>query len=1234
MSVLKHPIKYTIVTALIDLGREEWGEWGRSYDTYLDYFKKVLKIRAPMIIYIDQKSVQWAWDNRPRDLYSHTKIFPIIPQELKVYQHIDKIKDIMSDPTFKEDRVAPDVPEANFPIYNVLVNSKVALLYKASLENTFNSDVLVWLDAGYGHGEDDEWGTTFPLDFEWNLTDMSSDKVTLIQRKNIEESFNDKETFYKAHISAFIGGFMGGTVGAIKKFHDEYYQVLEENLALGYIDQEQTNMLYTFLKNPGVIHAVWGDWYDVFRLFHVDSDLLQKELKADCVFVINLKRKPERREYILNHLEERFKYVKTKPKIQLLEAVDGKNIDEKYLSDYGISVLENYTDPYSGRNMTSGEIGCFMSHYQIWEEVMRQKYQKVIVLEDDAELAEDFVKQYNQAYIDSTKNSGGGGNWQLMYLGRKEVEPDLEKESPGNKLVYPGYSYWTVGYALTYFGAGLLLKANPLENIIPVDEYLPCMYGQQTHDYMNKPWSDKKKLIALSVDPLLVRPKDDAFEESETECSATLNYKTAKDVVCYCVATDATDGYNRFKRSCDIYGIQLKTIGLGEEWKGGDMDAGAGGGHKINLLKEEISKEEDGKIIIFSDSYDVIFCSHSWDIKNKFKSKKCNVLFSAEPFCWPNKSLEGDKRWHKTKSKYKYLNSGGFMGYGKCIKDMLNWKKVEDSYDDQLYYIEYFLEHNKQVNIKLDHDCSLFQVMNGCVDDYDIIYSKGIIKNNVFNTHPCIVHGNGPVNIKMELNNLDNYLARKWNPTYGWLENLETPGKYIHNIFIALIISNPISFYDKVLDSLSKIDYNKKQITLWFHMSQIAYDLYGDMKDHIDKFIKENKKHYLDITFNIGLSDDPIVIKEMSLYNCVLKSSDYYFLINDGIILQNNVLNTLISRKKEIIAPHLDKNNTMWCNFWGCIDYDGNYSRSHDEDQLVTRERMGIWNVSYVDSCYLLNCKLLKKMGNVFRNEHIKEKKNPDEIFCHNLRKAGIFMYFDNFHEYGKVLCCDGFMNWCIDNKEKVHKCISDVIGNQKYWEEEYLHPDYFAYLNKKEDLDIKEPCNDVYSFPLFSDKFCKQIIDIGEQYGHWSGGTGHNNDIRLSGGYENHPTKDIHFTQLSLNDWWNHIVMTYIAPIAHKVYGNYNTKGTNINFIVRYKAEEQAKLEPHHDASSYTANIALNRRGIDYQGGGCRFVRQDFKFYQENAGHCCIHPGKVTHYHEGLPTTDGTRYILVSFID
>lgn len=46
-----------------------------------------------------------------------------------------------------------------------------------------------------------------------------------------------------------------------------------------------------------------------------------------------------------------------------------------------------------------------------------------------------------------------------------------------------------------------------------------------------------------------------------------------------------------------------QVLGLGLAWEGGDVKNVAGGGHKVNLLKEELRKYKDDakKIIMFSD---------------------------------------------------------------------------------------------------------------------------------------------------------------------------------------------------------------------------------------------------------------------------------------------------------------------------------------------------------------------------------------------------------------------------------------------------------------------------------------------------------------------------------------------------------------------------------------------------------------------------------------------------------
>ena len=44
--------------------------------------------------------------------------------------------------------------------------------------------------------------------------------------------------------------------------------------------------------------------------------------------------------------------------------------------------------------------------------------------------------------------------------------------------------------------------------------------------------------------------------------------------------------------------------------------------------------------------------------------------------------------------------------------------------------------------------------------------------------------------------------------------------------------------------------------------------------------------------------------------------------------------------------------------------------------------------------------------------------------------------------------------------------------------------------------------------------------------------------------------------------------------------------------------------------------------------------MRQDCAVTGTRLGWMFLHPGRLTHCHEGLPTTRGTRYIMVSFVD
>lgn len=121
-----------------------------------------------------------------------------------------------------------------------------------------------------------------------------------------------------------------------------------------------------------------------------------------------------------------------------------------------------------------GEIGCFLSHYFIWEEVIARNLQQVVVFEDDLRFRPNFKSDLGamMAEVNALKLE-----WDLIYLSRKILKPKLEHWVPrSSKLVVPHYSYWTAAYIISQSGARKLLQQQPLQKMMAVDEYLPLMF--------------------------------------------------------------------------------------------------------------------------------------------------------------------------------------------------------------------------------------------------------------------------------------------------------------------------------------------------------------------------------------------------------------------------------------------------------------------------------------------------------------------------------------------------------------------------------------------------------------------------------------------------------------------------------------------------------------------------------------------------------------------------------------
>ncbi|XP_028353596.1 inactive glycosyltransferase 25 family member 3 isoform X1 [Physeter macrocephalus] len=204
----------------------------------------------------------------------------------------------------------------------------------------------------------------------------------------------------------------------------------------------------------------------------------------------------------------------------LLGPLPKRVLNSSVMKSLGVDLLPGYQDPYSGRTLTKGEVGCFLSHYSIWEEVVARGLAQVVVFEDDVRFESNFKMRLERLMeeVEAEKLP-----WDLIYLGRKQVNPEEEAAVEGlPHLVVAGYSYWTLAYVLSLAGARKLLASQPLRRMLPVDEFLPIMFDQHPNEqYKAHFWP--RDLRAFSARPLLAAPTHyagDAEWLSDTETSS------------------------------------------------------------------------------------------------------------------------------------------------------------------------------------------------------------------------------------------------------------------------------------------------------------------------------------------------------------------------------------------------------------------------------------------------------------------------------------------------------------------------------------------------------------------------------------------------------------------------------------------------------------------------------------------------------------------------------------------
>jgi hypothetical protein len=159
---------------------------------------------------------------------------------------------------------------------------------------------------------------------------------------------------------------------------------------------------------------------------------------------------------------------------------------------------------------------------------------------------------------------------------------------------------------------------------------------------------------------------------------------------------------------------------------------------RLQAMKEEFERLPSNDIVCFIDAYDVIVNSGEKEMLERFLASGCDLLYGAETNLFPD-SIPRES-YPESHTPFRFLNAGCYIGYVHAVCKMLSWGSYTTN--DQEYANLYFLEKNKEHNVKLDKDSKFVLNMTG-VPWNALILQNGLSYFTQTKNAPCFLHFNG-----------------------------------------------------------------------------------------------------------------------------------------------------------------------------------------------------------------------------------------------------------------------------------------------------------------------------------------------------------------------------------------------------------------------------------------------------------------------------------------------------------
>ena len=256
-------------------------------------------------------------------------------------------------------------------------------------------------------------------------------------------------------------------------------------------------------------------------------------------FIINLLHHTNRK----NDMIEKLKKTNIK-NFEFFNAING----ETDLSKYEFKLIDNWFDYFLERPITVGEIGCALSHYNIWKYIVDNNIDKALILEDDVLFLDNFNKMLHSIEKLEMK-------YDIFYLSRKPLNAyfkNMNEIEINDFIVECKSSYNAHSYIITYECAKILTNSNYLNNLLPVDDFLCILYDRECYPfkkYINY-FKNCKTIQAYSLKDIIT--DQDTYKYGSSINNSELYIKYIKEI--------NNINSNNIMNDADVWTIDLNNL--------------------------------------------------------------------------------------------------------------------------------------------------------------------------------------------------------------------------------------------------------------------------------------------------------------------------------------------------------------------------------------------------------------------------------------------------------------------------------------------------------------------------------------------------------------------------------------------------------------------------------------------------------------------------------------------------